>query len=174
MKGMCVCAGAALFTKYIDPYGGHTVEEVLKGLDHLAETVAEHVVLSTTAGAGVGHAPFLPQARGLVDHQQMCRYISEVLFVQLGFIGNTQDYYQLSNSLIQEVFVCAHACVCVCGVCVCDPMMLSIPCVKVLRRKLGIPITLCIIYSAVARRLGVYLDPVRDPCMHCSATTDYF
>ena len=100
---VCVHAGAALFAMYIDPYGDHTVEEVHRELDQLAETVAEHVVRSSTAVEGEGQAPFLPQASGLVDHQQMCRHISEVLFVQLGFIGNTQDYYQLSNSLIHEV-----------------------------------------------------------------------
>lgn len=111
----CVCAGAALFAMYIDPYGGHTEEEVHRELDRLAETVAEHVVCSTKSVAGVGNAPFLPRARGLVDHQQMCHYISEVLFVQLGFMGNAQEYYQLSNSLIHEVCVCGggglHVCV---------------------------------------------------------------
>ena len=126
---MCVClcacvfvhvhAGAALFAMYIDPYGDHTVEEVHRELDRLAETVAEHVVRSSTTVEGVGQAPFLLRARGLVDHQQMCHHISEVLFVQLGFIGNTQDYHQLSNSLIHEVRgVCVCVCVCV-PVCVC-------------------------------------------------------
>ena len=84
------------------------------------------------------------------------------------------------------VCVCVYLCVCVCvgvgvgvgvGVCVwvgvwvCVRMLCSdafyISSVKVLRRKLGIPITLCIIYSAVARRLGVHLEPVRRPFMHC-------
>ena len=64
------------------------------------------------------------------------------------------------------VFVRVCVCVCVCVRMLCSDAFYTSP-VKVLRRKLGIPITLCIIYSAVARRLGVHLEPVRRPFMHC-------
>ena len=35
--------------------------------------------------------------------------------------------------------------------------------VQVLKNKTGIPITLCIVYLAVARRLGVLCEPVNFP-----------
>ena len=52
--------------------------------------------------------------------------INEVLFVQEGLRGNSEDYYDPRNSYINEV----------------------------LDRRLGIPITLSIIYIEVARRIG--------------------
>lgn len=49
-----------------------------------------------------------------------------VLFVEEGFHGNDEDYYDPRNSFLNDV----------------------------LERKLGIPITLCLLYAEVARRVG--------------------
>lgn len=49
--------------------------------------------------------------------------------------GNSEDYYNLKNSLINEV----------------------------LTSKKGIPISLSIIYMAVCHRLGILLEPVNYP-----------
>ncbi len=61
--------------------------------------------------------------------------ISTYLYGELGFRGNEQDYYDPKNSLLPDV----------------------------LERKLGIPITLALVYCEVARRLGVRARGVSFP-----------
>ncbi|XP_065064907.1 F-box only protein 21-like [Rhopilema esculentum] len=61
--------------------------------------------------------------------------INEVLFKELGFHGNNRSYYDVNNSFID----------------------------KVLKLHTGIPITLSTIYSAVAKRFGIHLEPVNFP-----------
>jgi len=61
--------------------------------------------------------------------------LSEYLFDELGFRGNDEDYYDPRNSFLNDV----------------------------LARRLGIPITLSLIYVETGRRLGVPLDGVGMP-----------
>jgi regulator of sirC expression with transglutaminase-like and TPR domain len=61
--------------------------------------------------------------------------VSEHLYVTLGFRGNEADYYDPKNSLLPDV----------------------------LERKLGIPITLALVYCEVARRAGVRARGVSFP-----------
>ncbi|NWG14291.1 MAG: tetratricopeptide repeat protein [Acidobacteria bacterium] len=61
--------------------------------------------------------------------------LNEVLFVREGLRGNTEDYYDPRNSLLNEV----------------------------LDRKLGIPISLSVIYMETARRIGLALQGVGFP-----------
>jgi regulator of sirC expression with transglutaminase-like and TPR domain len=61
--------------------------------------------------------------------------VSEHLYVTLGFRGNEADYYDPKNSLLPDV----------------------------LERKLGIPITLALVYCEVARRVGVRARGVSFP-----------
>lgn len=61
--------------------------------------------------------------------------INWVLYVEEGFLGNTDDYFDPRNSFLNEV----------------------------VDRKTGIPITLCILYRAIAGFLGVSLSPVNSP-----------
>lgn len=61
--------------------------------------------------------------------------LNYVLFSQLGFRGNDQDYYDPKNSFLNEV----------------------------LERKTGIPITLSVLYLEVAQRIGLALDGVNFP-----------
>ncbi|OJW26686.1 MAG: hypothetical protein BGO49_00415 [Planctomycetales bacterium 71-10] len=58
-----------------------------------------------------------------------------VLFIEDGFAGNAEDYFDPRNSFLNEV----------------------------LDRKTGIPISLSILYRALAERLGVDLSPVNSP-----------
>ncbi|KAG0719167.1 F-box only protein 21 [Chionoecetes opilio] len=67
--------------------------------------------------------------------QQIFKCVNDVLFNQLKFTGNSDDYYSLKNSLLNEV----------------------------LASKKGIPITLSIVYMGVCHRLGVRLEPVSFP-----------
>ncbi|XP_065892480.1 F-box only protein 21-like isoform X2 [Dysidea avara] len=61
--------------------------------------------------------------------------INEILYNQMKFTGNSEDYYNPNNSYID----------------------------KVLETRKGIPITLCCLYASVAKRLGLKLEPVNAP-----------
>lgn len=61
--------------------------------------------------------------------------MNHILYNEMGFRGNKDRYYDENNSFIE----------------------------KVLERKMGIPISLAILYSAVARRLGVTCDCINFP-----------
>jgi regulator of sirC expression with transglutaminase-like and TPR domain len=61
--------------------------------------------------------------------------ISAVLFEELKFCGNVQDYYDPRNSLLNQV----------------------------LQRRMGIPITLSLVYLAVAKRLDFAMEGVNMP-----------
>lgn len=61
--------------------------------------------------------------------------INWVLYVEEGYVGNTDDYFDARNSFLNEV----------------------------VDRKTGIPISLSVLYQAIAGRLGVTLSPVNSP-----------
>ena len=65
----------------------------------------------------------------------MIEGLNEILFVQEGLRGNTEDYYDPRNSFLNEV----------------------------LDRKLGIPISLSVIYMEVARRISFRINGVGFP-----------
>jgi regulator of sirC expression with transglutaminase-like and TPR domain len=70
--------------------------------------------------------------------------LNHVLFRQHGFDGNRDDYYDPRNSFLSEV----------------------------LDRKIGIPITLCVLYMEVARRISVPVEGIGFPghfLVKCSA-----
>jgi regulator of sirC expression with transglutaminase-like and TPR domain len=61
--------------------------------------------------------------------------LNDVLFSELGFCGNTEDYFDARNSFLNDV----------------------------LERRTGLPITLSVVYLEVARRLGLILSGVGLP-----------
>jgi regulator of sirC expression with transglutaminase-like and TPR domain len=61
--------------------------------------------------------------------------LNRYLFDELGFSGNAAEYYDARNSYLNEV----------------------------LDRKLGIPITLCVVYLEIGRRIGLRLHGVAFP-----------
>jgi len=70
--------------------------------------------------------------------------INEVLFVEDEYRGNVADYFDPRNSYLNEV----------------------------VERRLGIPISLAILYAAVAGRLGLRLDGVNTPLHFLLRVTD--
>jgi regulator of sirC expression with transglutaminase-like and TPR domain len=76
-------------------------------------------------------------ARGVASRsvEEQVQIVSSHLYEDLGFRGNEQDYYDPKNSLLPDV----------------------------LDRKLGIPITLALVYCEVARRAGVRARGVSFP-----------
>jgi regulator of sirC expression with transglutaminase-like and TPR domain len=117
-----------------------TLDESVFPLDRAAATIAleEYPELEIEAclrqlDAYAAHAQVL-----LGDDRTPGRVIeslNQVLFVDGGLQGNTEDYYDPRNSYINEV----------------------------LDRKIGIPITLSVIYIEVARRLGFTFQGVGLP-----------
>ena len=67
--------------------------------------------------------------------RQVLGQINWVLFVEEGFQGNTEDYYDPKNSYLNQV----------------------------IERKTGIPISLSVLYRAVAHRLGLEMEGVNLP-----------
>jgi regulator of sirC expression with transglutaminase-like and TPR domain len=67
--------------------------------------------------------------------RQMLGHINWVLYVEEGFRGNTEDYYDARNSYLNEV----------------------------IERKTGIPISLSVLYKALADRLGLSMAGVNLP-----------
>ena len=61
--------------------------------------------------------------------------MGKYLFGELGLAGNEQDYYNPQNSCLNQV----------------------------LETRMGIPITLCVVYMEVGRRLGVKVDGIGAP-----------
>ncbi len=100
----------------LEEYPDMNMEEYLRRLDRLASSV--QVILG--------------QDRSAIG---VIRSLNEVLFVQAGFQGNTEDYYDPKNSYLNEV----------------------------LDSKNGIPISLSIIYMEVARRIGFPIQGVGFP-----------
>lgn len=72
-------------------------------------------------------APLAADGVGSVAPREQARRVSEHLYDTLGFRGNEGDYYDPRNSFLPDV----------------------------LDRKLGIPITLALVYCEIARRAGV-------------------
>jgi regulator of sirC expression with transglutaminase-like and TPR domain len=78
-------------------------------------------------------------ARRILEHEQgdhrILRALNRTLFEHLGFRGNHDDYYDPKNSFLSDV----------------------------LDRRLGIPITLSIVYLEVGRRLGLEISGLSFP-----------
>ncbi|CAH1155846.1 unnamed protein product [Phaedon cochleariae] len=67
--------------------------------------------------------------------RQLIAVIREVLFEQMGFSGNNHAYFMPQNSFVNEV----------------------------LDKRQGLPISLAIVFEAVARRLGLRCEPISFP-----------
>jgi len=76
-----------------------------------------------------------PRVARELDPARLAHLLNDHLFARLGFRGNVEDYYDPRNSLLNEV----------------------------IDRRVGIPITLSIVYVAVGTRLGLPLAGVSFP-----------
>ncbi|MGA9769426.1 MAG: transglutaminase-like domain-containing protein [Blastocatellia bacterium] len=90
------------------------------------------------------------RARGALDSLDQISALSAVLFEELGFRGNRENYYDPRNSFLNEV----------------------------IDRRTGIPITMTVVYIEVARRIGLFIEGVGIPshfiARHSSAGGDVF
>lgn len=99
-----------------DAYPGLDVEGYLGEIEHLAGRLRARL-----------EADLAPEERVVA--------LNEYLFDDLGFAGNTEDYYDPRNSYLNEV----------------------------LERRTGIPITLSVLYMEIGRRIGLALEGVSFP-----------
>lgn len=99
-----------------DAYPGLDVEAYLRELDRLAQRLRARLALH--AGA-----------------EERIVALNRLLFDDLGYAGNAEDYYDPRNSYLNEV----------------------------MDRRTGIPITLSVVYLEIGRRVGLALEGVSFP-----------
>ncbi|KAL4223749.1 F-box protein 21 [Mactra antiquata] len=133
--------GAILLAQWCQPIESIVMNEITNEIDRLAEAVKKDI-MSTLPQHPVLNSPlhteyFMEDLWSCEQSKQILLALNKVLFKDKKFHGakDGDRYYDPLNSYID----------------------------KVLSRKTGIPITLCILYSAVARRLGVICEPVNSP-----------
>ncbi|RDD46506.1 F-box only protein 21 [Trichoplax sp. H2] len=129
--------GAVIISTWLMPSLGIVHEDsVYKQLDSIAYQVQKKLI-NTKNGQQLLER--FQNSNGYVTDYNYCRNVlsamNEVLYNDLNFRGNRTNYYDDRNSFIDQV----------------------------LHRRIGIPISLCIIYLAIARRLKVKLDPIGFP-----------
>ncbi|XP_048583066.1 F-box only protein 21 isoform X2 [Nematostella vectensis] len=118
--------GAVLIAQWVQyDKPSEITNKVSQELERLTEEVRQTVAVSTE----------LQDTTCPVTDQRFLEAVRDVMFTKENFSGNTEDYYDLDNSMINEV----------------------------LERKKGIPITLAVVFTAIARRLGVKVEPVNFP-----------
>ena len=112
--------------------------EIDLGETALLFAAAEYPDLDLAHEAGLFDSLARAASRGSINGDSplgAANALSRFLFDDLGFSGNQQDYYDPRNSYVNEV----------------------------LKRRLGIPITLSLVYMEVGRRVGVPMEGVGLP-----------
>ena len=98
--------------------------------------LAEAALLIGAAGdPGIDPSRWLAELDGYAARLADLGALRHRLFVELGFRGDTRNYYDAANSFLH----------------------------RVIARRLGIPITLSVLAVEVGRRAGIALDPVGMP-----------
>ncbi|XP_050721371.1 F-box only protein 21-like isoform X2 [Eriocheir sinensis] len=148
--------GSMLLARWFQPHTNVTIKQMVAEIDQIAEMCRSKLRTAVPDHPAV-LAPLVPSSEKLPNSkwnrercQQLFMCINDVLYNQLKFEGNSHDYYNLNNSLLNEV----------------------------LSSRTGIPITLSILYLAVCHRFGILLEPVNFPThflvrWNVPGTTDY-
>nr|XP_050023267.1 F-box only protein 21-like [Dermacentor andersoni] len=133
--------GALLVSQWCQPLYRVPTEWVRRTLDELARR-AKAIVATRHPGHPLVRCDWQLSHTALSESRWSpgeCRSvlicINQALFNEFGLTGDRQHYHTPENSFID----------------------------KVLEKKSGIPLTLCVIYGAVARRLGILCMPVNFP-----------
>lgn len=128
--------GAVLIASWEHTTDLNVRRKVYRELDEIAGTVRQRLAQSAAVDGEEGTAVV---ARGKeiegVDEGRILSEVNTTLYDYLGFTGNVNDYMNPNNSLIDQV----------------------------LEKRMGIPITLALVYAAVCRRLGIRIDMIGMP-----------
>ena len=146
--------GLVLVAQWCQPCKDIQAEDVAAKLNCLAERVLEHLLTShpdlaifvrireqqkEQANIEPTKLPYLGELKDSAWPPGECKILldatNQILYQQEEFSGNSDDYYNPNNSYINMV----------------------------LENKKGIPISLCLLYSCLLKRLGVILTPVNFP-----------
>lgn len=139
--------GAMLIAKWILNEEDIDEHNTFSELDNIAQMVQDSLcgyrnTSSSNTASTVSleeRAPRSNEEFAVVAHPAACLRILDslkhVLYQQLQFKGNVNEYYRKENSMLHQV----------------------------LKNRTGNPITLSVLFTAVARRLGVNLDPINFP-----------
>ncbi len=111
----------------LEEYPGLDITRCMTQLDLLAREVRTVLGL-----AGAGEQARLPEE---IDRLTVIDAMNQVLFEQEHFQGNQEDYYNPSNSFLNDV----------------------------LEKRRGIPITLSLLYMEVGRRVGLQIEGIGLP-----------
>lgn len=110
-----------------------------QGLVEAASAVAWQIDPSIKIGEVEGELDALAMlcSRGLHSYSPLAAvsHMHRELFEELGFTGNTEDYYSPRNSLLPAV----------------------------LETRRGLPVVLCLIYKAVGERMGLTVEGINTP-----------
>ncbi|XP_037777870.1 F-box only protein 21-like isoform X2 [Penaeus monodon] len=133
--------GAILMARWFQPHTDISIKQMTSVIDGIAEQCREQLRINHPNHPALS-VPLTPAGEVLTESRwsyektvQLFKCINHVLYHQMKMTGNSEDYYNLKNSLINEV----------------------------LTSKKGIPISLSILYMAVCHRLGILLEPVNYP-----------
>jgi regulator of sirC expression with transglutaminase-like and TPR domain len=124
----------------------HQFTEIVSGSEHRLDLARAALLIASEEYPGLDSLRYIAKlevmaaaVRGAVtttdDPTLKIRYLSAYLFGERGFRGNAEAYYDPRNSFLNDV----------------------------VDRKLGIPITLSIIYMEVGRRVGMPLQGIGMP-----------
>ncbi|XP_052801713.1 F-box only protein 21-like [Mya arenaria] len=131
--------GATLFAQWFQPSERVTETEVADMLDRLADETRRVLASAEpnhpALGATLDPIDIHKELWSCAQSRAILEAINVVLYIKNEFKGNKFRNYAVENSYINKVF----------------------------ETKRGIPITLCIIYAGIARRLGVICEPVNAP-----------
>ncbi|KAL4636098.1 F-box only protein 21 [Arapaima gigas] len=147
--------GAVLVDQYCNPLADVSLQSISSQLDEITDKVKK-----TLRTKNPSHPSLRTDQGGcfvvedLELQRQVLYALNSVLYDQLQYKGNECDYYNPLNSYIHQV---------------------------VLLRRTGIPISLSVLYTTLAQKLGVQLEPVNFPnhfllrwCQQPKRSTDIY
>lgn len=142
-------AGAVLISQWGQMEQNHltSLHEVESIIDSIAQRVMQVIAEKRT--------PSEVQTGDPRHVRMILNCLNQVLYEEMGFQGNKEDYYAPENSYVERVISYLMF------IKFCFEVLL--PYFQVLQTRRGIPITLCIVYHEVAKRLGVNCEPVSFP-----------
>ncbi|XP_028680421.1 F-box only protein 21 isoform X1 [Erpetoichthys calabaricus] len=128
--------GAVLVDQYCNPLADISLQSISSQLNEITDKIKKVLQLKNPCHPSQKVASDEDFTVEDLDLQrQVLSALNSVLFDQLQYRGNERDYYNPLNSYLHQVLL----------------------------RRMGIPISLSVLYMTLAKKLGVQLEPVNFP-----------
>uniref|UniRef100_UPI0035902BF6 F-box only protein 21 isoform X2 n=1 Tax=Myxine glutinosa TaxID=7769 RepID=UPI0035902BF6 len=134
-KEQSLVEGAVLIARYCNPMEDVRLTHVQAQISEIADKVRHLLYKMNPTHPACNAGKGGKQMHNIALQGQVLDALNKLLYQHLRFTGNEEDYYNPLNSYLHQV----------------------------LRRRKGIPISMCILYAAIARCLGLHLEPVCFP-----------